>query len=154
MAILSIVALAGYDLKLELDPNDPINAAIKSINAPPKAEPKPNAPAQSAYTSNAQNVIQNNVVHANASPTTTNNGDNKNSSNFRSYVNLNERVCSSEEAVEVETTVEKVNPSGGKKYTISGTASNLVVKQIVDKMMTKFIADKFATQSDAEVSHP
>lgn len=150
MAILSIVALAGYDLKLELDPDDPINAAIKSLNAAPKSDGKPGAAQQSAtastYTSNAQNVIQNNAIHA-----VQNNSTDKSASNFKSYVNLNEKISSSEEAVESDAVVEKENTAGNKKYTISGTATNLVVKQIVDQLLTKFIADKFATHSDAEV---
>lgn len=152
MAILSIVALAGYDLKLELDPSDPINAAIKSLNTTPKSDAKPatpqTAPAPAlAYTSNAQNVIQNNAVHAAQS-----NNTEKSAANFKSYVNLNEKVSSSEEAVETEIAVEKENATGNKKYKICGTATNVVVKKIVDQLLTKFIADKFATHSDAEVS--
>lgn len=146
LSILSIVALAGYDLKLVLDPNDPINAAIKSMNTNKKDEStSQTSPQAQAYTSNAQNVIQNNSVHAPPNNT-------EKSSNFRSYVNLNEKVCSSEEALEAEP-VEKENLTSNKKYTITGQATNLVVKQIIDHVLTKFIADKFATHSDAEVSY-
>lgn len=148
LSILSIVALAGYDLKLVLDPNDPINAAIKSVNSTPKNGGTPtgtgpagsvktsaqSSPSASAYTSNAQNIIQNNAA------------------NFKSYVNLNDKVSSSEEALETEPVVEKENSTSNKKYNISGSATNLVVKKIIDQLLTKYIADKFATHSDAEVS--
>lgn len=149
LSILAIVALAGYDLKLVLDPDDPINAAIKSVNKNTKNgdevgnSSNQSSPAANAYTSNAQNVIQNN--HA-----LQNNTENK--SNFTSYVNIHEKVSSSEEATEPETVVEKQNSTSNKKYTISGTATNVVVKQIIDQLLTKYIADKLATHSDAEVS--
>lgn len=146
LSILSTVALAGYDLKLVLDPKDPINAAIKSMNTNKKDDAVTQAsPQAQAYTSNAQNVIQNNSAHV-----AQNNSDK--SSNLRSYVNSNDKVSSSEEALEAEP-VEKENSTSNKKYTITGQAKNLVVKQIIDHLLTKFIADKFATHSDAEVSH-
>lgn len=157
LSVLATVALCGYELKLILDPNDPLNSAIKSQNLNRKnsndtsgstmLSSSSSPSSTSAYTSNATNIIQNNTVHANnfSKP-----------SNFTSYVNLNEKVSSSEEVFEpsdaVARPVEKENMANNRKYEISGISGNVVVKKIVDKLLTTFISGKLSTQSDAEVS--
>lgn len=159
MSILAIVALCGYHMELVLNPNDPLASAIRPQNPVQKSNSgtavsglstkqtaQSSPPAASAYTSNATNIIQNNAVH------TIQMNNNSNKSNFTSYVNLNEKVGSSEEVFESETTVEKENLINQHKYTIGGTCNNVAVKKIIDQLLTKYIADKFATHSDSEVS--
>lgn len=155
LSILAIVALCGYDLELMLDPNDPLNNAIKSTQKPRSSITNATSVAgsgnkTSAYTSNATNVIQNNAIHA----VQINNNHNSNkTANFTSYVGktLNDTVSSSEEVFEPETVVEKKNLANNRKYVVSGDATNVVVKKIIDQLLTKYIADKLATHSDAEV---
>lgn len=161
LSILAIVALCGYDLKLILDPDDPLSSAIRSQSTTPKnssgtptgtisggsslktsAQSSPST--ASAYTSNATNLIQNNTIHA----TQMNNNYNK-TSNFTSYVDT--VVGSGEEVFEPETVVEKENLANNRKYTIGNVSANAVVKKIIDQLLTKYITDKFATHSDAEV---
>lgn len=155
LSILAIVALCGYDLQLMLDPNDPLNNAIKSARTPRTSVTSPTSVGSggstaSAYTSNATNIIQNNAIHA-----VQMNNQNKSSktANFTSYVasTLNDKVSSSEEVFEPDTVVEKKNLANNRKYVVSGSAANAVVKSIVDQLLTPYIADKFATHSDAEV---
>lgn len=154
LSILAIVALCGYDLKLMLDPNDPLNSAIKSAQTPRPSVTSPTPTSggtASAYTSNATNIIQNNAIHA---IQMNNNHSNSNkTANFTSYVasTLSDKVSSSEEVFEPETVVEKQNLANNRKYIVSGNAANGVVKKIIDRLLTKFIADKLATHSDAEV---
>lgn len=153
LSILSIVALCGYDLKLVLDPNDPLNNAIKSAQTPRSSVNSPTSVSSgntaTAYTSNATNVIQNNAIHA----IQMNNNSSNKTANFTSYVTstLTDKVSSSEEVFEPEAVVEKENLANNRKYVVSGSATNVVVKKIIDQLLTKYIADKFATTSDAEV---
>lgn len=153
LSILTIVALCGYDMKLMLDPNDPLKGAIKSTQMPrtPSVTSPTSGSTASAYTSNATNIIQNNAIHA-IQMNNHSSGGNK-AANFTSYVTspLNDKVSSSEEVFEQETTVEKENSANNRKYVISGNATNIVVKNIIDRLLTKYIADKLATHSDAEV---
>lgn len=154
LSVLALVALSGYDLKLILDPNDPLNSAIKlqntirknSSGTPTGTVSTTSSPTStSAYTSNATNIIQNNAIHANNFNKT---------SQFTSYVNLNEKVSSSEEVfepVDLSCVVEKENLVTNKKYEISGNASNFIVKKIIDILLSRFISDKLATQKDSEV---
>lgn len=152
MSILAIVALCGYDLKLILDENDPLNAAIRynsattptgsasgasSVKASAQSSPSTTSP----YTSNATNLIQNNAIHAiqmnNSAPAKA----------------VGEKISDGEEVFESEQMagVEKENFANNRKYTVSGSPTNLFVKKIVDRLLTKYITDKFASHSDSEV---
>lgn len=160
MSILSIVALCGYELKLIIDENDPLNAAIRynaatsptAVSASTAASTAASAatstgspakePVQSSssplYTSNATNLIQNNAIHA-------------------LQVNNNSRgvdkISDGEEVFESDQTakVEKENFASSHKYIVSGSPTNVFVKKIVDRLLTKYITDKFASHSDSEV---
>lgn len=165
LSILAIVAVCGYELKLVLDPNDPLNIAIRYQTAAStpttgtasggsslKASAQSSPTTSSSYTSNATNLIQNNAIHAIQMSNNNGNGVNK-TSNFTSYVVGVEKIGDAEEAVEAERNaiVEKENFANNRKYTISGNATNLVVKKIVDCLLTKYITDKFATHNDSDV---
>lgn len=150
MSILAIVALCGYDLKLILDENDPLNAAIRyntavtptgasasgtsSVKESAQSSPSTTSP----YTSNATNLIQNNAIHAIQMNTNKTTGE---------KISDGEEVFESEQAANVE----KENFANNRKYTISGSPSNLLIKKIADQLLTKYITDKFATHSDSEV---
>lgn len=152
MSILSIVALCGYDLQLILDENDPLNAAIRyntattptgtaSGGSSVKASAQSSPSATSPYTSNATNLIQNNAIHAMQM-----NNNNPTKTGF-------EKISDGEEVFESDQSakVEKENFTNNRKYTVCGSPTNLFVKKIVDRLLTKYITDKFATHSDSEV---
>lgn len=155
-SILATVALVGYDLKLVLDPNDPLNTALKSQQTTPKSTPGQQGTAQkssalhqassspksaSSYTTNATNVIQNSL-HLVPNDTS------KTTSSFKAYVPLPETNLDADVG---EVAVEKENTASSKKYAISGTCTNGVVKMILDKLLTQFIANKLATDSEKDV---
>lgn len=152
MSILAIVALCGFELKLVLEENDALNAAIRynTATAPvrsasvsensvkePSAQSSPST--TSAYTSNATNLIQNNAIHA----------IQMNSKTRRPA----EKISDGEEVFEAEhgAIVEKDNFANNRKYSISGTASNSFIKKIIDHLLTKYISDKLSTHDDSEV---
>lgn len=154
MSILSIVALCGYELKLILNENDPLNVAIRyntavtptgtasggsSVKESAQSSPSTTSP----YTSNATNLIQNNAIHA---IQMNNNNPNKATGE---KISDGEEVFESEQATAAN--VEKENFANNRKYTISGIPTNFFVKKIVDRLLTKYITDKFATHSDSEV---
>lgn len=104
------------------------------------------------YTSNATNVIQNSMHLI----------QNKEKSNFKNYVNLSDTSNNNgsggggsdgdESNNEIEKTIEKENTASNKTFTVSGTASNLIVKKILDRLLTIFISKKLATCNENEVS--
>lgn len=153
MSILSIVALCGYELKLILNENDPLNVAIRyntavtptgtasgtasggsSVKESAQSSPSTTSP----YTSNATNLIQNNAIHA---------------LQMNNNKTPGEKISDGEEVFESEqqANVEKENFANNRKYTISGQPTNIFVKKIVDQLLTKYITDKFASHSDSEV---
>lgn len=175
MSILAIVAVCGYDLKLILDESDPLNAAIRynsattptgtvSGNSSVKAsaQSSPSSTTASTYTSNATNLIQNNAIHAMQM-----NNNTAAAAAARVVGAAVEKISDGEEVFESDQTgaagvssagatvgsvaVEKENFANNRKYTVAGTPTNLHVKKIVDRLLTKYITDKFATHSDSEV---
>lgn len=159
MSILSIVALCGYELKLILDECDPLNVAIRYNTATTptgtasgcssvKASAQSSPSTTSSYTSNATNLIQNNAIHA------------MQMNNSNPVRGPGEKISDGEEVFESDQTgaaaaaaasVEKENFATNRKYTVSGGPTNTFIKKIVDRLLTKYITDKFATHSDSEV---
>lgn len=142
LSILAIIALCGYEMKLILETDDPLSSAIRSQNEARAAasELASKSTTNSAYTSNATNIIQNNAT-----------GTAK-TGNFTSFVSgMNDKVSSSEEVFEPESVVEKVNLVSNRRYTVGNISNNAIVKAIIDRLLTKFIADKLAGQSEADV---
>lgn len=171
MSILSIVALCGYDLKLILDESDPLNAAIRyntattptgvaSGSSSVKASAQSSPSTTSTYTSNATNLIQNNAIHA----MQMNNNTAAKATGTVEKISDGEEVFESDQSgavvpsaagvatgTVVTNAVEKENFASNRKYTVGGSPTNLHVKKIVDRLLTKYITDKFASHSDSEV---
>lgn len=82
----------------------------------------------------------------------------KGGANFKSYVNFADKNGGSIDSVtvtqngDIMAAVEKENTASNKKYLISGAASNVVVKQILDRLLTQFVANKLAGDSEMEAS--
>lgn len=160
LSILATVALAGYEMKLLLDPTDPLSSAIKSQNPgktsatnSPQGTQKliKNAPFQSSntqastYTTNATNLIQNSMHLVQS---------HNDKTSFKSYVDINDKNGDSTGNTEQTESVsaEKENTASKKKYSISGNAKNVVVKKILDNLFTQFISNKLACEGENEVS--
>lgn len=161
LSILATVALAGYDMKLLLDPTDPLNSAIKSqnpttkpavTNSPQGSQKLAMGPSfqstnaqASGYTTNATNIIQNSMHLVQS---------HKEKTSFKSYVDINEKNgdASANEPRSENVLVEKENTASKKKFAISGNAKNVVVKRILDNLLTQFISSKLALDGENEVN--
>lgn len=161
LSILATVALAGYDMKLLLDPTDPLNSAIQSQNptTKPAVTNSPqgtqklikNAPFQSSntqastYTTNATNLIQSSMHLVQS---------HNDKSSFKSYVDINEKNGADPATNDQKENVssEKENTASKMKYSISGNAKNVVVKKILDSLLTQFISSKLALDGENEVN--
>lgn len=108
-----------------------------------------------AYASNATNLIQNSL-HLAQSLNAITTVSTASEPNFKSYVNVNEmgdRSSGSVSAAPPAVVPTELNsPTGGKRYAIAARApQNRVVKQILDRLLTPFVADQLASAGDASV---
>ncbi|XP_055697619.1 dnaJ homolog subfamily C member 13 isoform X2 [Phlebotomus papatasi] len=139
LAILACVSLAGYEMTNLAKPK------ISQTPPPPPIQQKPNNTAnsnyqggtnlalRSTYNTQARNLLQD-----------------KSKGNFKSYVEEKVDDSVAEEALpEEEKKAETVEDE--RKYAISGQAENVVVKKILDKLVTPFVANKFSTDPDRDV---
>lgn len=127
------------------------------LNAPVTPTTTTSTSSASAYTSNSQNVIQNSLHLVQSAVLAASGGSNeKGGANFKSYVNFADKNGSIDSVTttqngDIMAAVEKENTASNKKYSISGTASNVVVKHILDRLLTQFVANKLAGDSEMEV---
>lgn len=143
MSILACVALSGY----ELLKNDRKVSIKPTPEVTPKNSIKPNPNIQSVYTQNAQNLIQNSKQLVQSIST-----DSTSSANFKSYVEANEKAKPESPSAKDETKViEKENIVSNQKYLIGPGPKNLVVKKILDKLLTTYISNKLAIDHENEV---
>lgn len=139
LAILACVSLAGYEMTNLAKPK------ISQTPPPPPIQQKPNNTAnsnyqggtnlalRSTYNTQARNLLQE-----------------KSKGNFKSYVEEKVDDSVAEEALpEEEKKAEAAEDE--RKYAISGQAENVVVKKILDKLVTPFVANKFSTDPDRDV---
>jgi len=130
-SVIACVALSGYNVTFKADERE-----IEEDEQLPDEKPKviqgkvvePVALAVPSYTSNASNILQNNQSLAAAVVT--------------------EPASPGEDASENS---EKIARKVFSKYTVSGTPQNIVVRSIVDILLTPFIADKLASGPESEV---
>lgn len=107
-----------------------------------------------AYASNATNLIQNSLHLAQSLNAITTVAATE--SNFKSYVNVNEIGTSaatvSQPAATSAAPIERTSPTGGKRYAIAARPPrNRIVKQMLDRLLTPFVADQLAGADDAAV---
>lgn len=138
-SVIACVALAGYVVAFKAE-EEKVEEVSKEIDKPKeiqgKAEPAVLPLALNAngssYTSNASNILQNNsVLVATINSASTSN---------------KEPVSPGEDAGEDAKLVKSF-----RKYTVSGCAQNIVVKSILDILLTPFIANKLAVEPECEV---
>lgn len=133
-SVIACVALAGYNVIFGAEDKveDVKVEAEKPKEIQGKAEVIPSVlnPNGSSYSSNASNILQNNSVLA----------------TVVNKIGSNEPVSPAEDAVENEKPSKSFS-----KYTMSGAPQNIVVKSILDILLTPFIANKLADEPEHEV---
>lgn len=135
-SVIACVALAGYNVVFKAEDKDADEPEPEAVEKPPKeiqgkAEvTPPNSANGSSYVANASNILANNSILATAVSNMAN----------------NEPVSPGEDASEIAKPVKSFS-----KYTVSGSPQNIVVKSIVDILLTPFIANKLAIEAEHEV---
>lgn len=130
-SVIACVALSGYSVSFKADEKivDEVEPEVekpKEIQGKAEIVPSVLSATSSAYTSNASNILANNSVLA-------------------TVVN-NEPVSPGEDAGENAKPIKSFS-----KYTVTGTPQNIVVKSILDILLTPFIANKLAVEPEHEV---
>lgn len=133
-SVIACVALGGYSVTFkadekELDEVEPETEKPKEIQGKVEVLPSALSSNGSSYTSNAANILANNSVLA----TVVNNM-------------TNEPVSPGEDAGENAKPIKSFC-----KYTITGSPQNIVVKSILDILLTPFISNKLAVEPEHEV---
>lgn len=133
-SVIACVALAGYSVSFkadekEIDEVEPEVEKPKEIQGKTEVVPSILNPNGSSYTSNASNILQNN-------------------SSLVTVVSniVREPVSPGEDAGESAKPIKCFS-----KYTVTGSPQNIVVKSILDILMTPFIANKLAIEPEHQV---
>ncbi|XP_037954363.1 dnaJ homolog subfamily C member 13 isoform X2 [Teleopsis dalmanni] len=142
MAVLACIALAGYGLESQKNDKSATSSPTISSKPAPAIKAKSNAgAANSAYTQNAQNPLQN----ANKQLAITSGID-------ASETITKQDSSSSEKSDTVSSSdSEKTNDSYQQKYTVCSEAKNTFVKQVLDRLLTDYISNKMAKEKSSEI---
>lgn len=137
-SVIACVALAGYNVTFKAEDKDAESeetekpAALKPASKIPSAVDAIPVSTGNSYLSNASNIIQNNQ------------------SLIATVNNISNDLPSPGEEAGATEAVEKVTKSFSK-YVVSGSPQNIVVKSILDILLTPFIANKLAGDTEHEV---
>lgn len=160
MSVLACIALAGYGLELrnKVDSksvtssgnNSPTSTASGANAKTISQTPKPKA---TTYTQNAQNPLQNKqlaITSGQEGVAVT--GANTASTSSPSSVGKQDSSASEKS----EATSPEHNPKNldllTQKYVVTSDAQNAVINQVLERLLTKYIANKLTKDSDCEVS--
>lgn len=133
-SVIACVALAGYNVVFKADEKE-IDEVEPEVEKPKEIQGKTEVmvsalnPINSSYASNASNILQNNSILVSAVNNIT-----------------NEPASPGEDAGEIVKPIKSFS-----KYTVTGSPQNIVVKSIVDILLTPFIANKLAVEPEHEV---
>lgn len=137
-SVIACVALSGYSVAFKADEKE-IEDLTMEVEKPNEIQGKAEVsvlpalmnPNGSSYTSNASNILQNNSTLI---------------ATVKNIVNTNEPVSPGEDAGENARPVKSFS-----KYTVTGSPQNIVVKSILDILLTPFIANKLSVEPESEV---
>lgn len=141
-SVIACVALSGYNVVFKAEEREIEEQSEqqsesdrpKEIQGKAEVPPVVIPPAASSYTSNAANVLQNNQTLTSQLP------------------HKVEPASPGEDASESEENGASItSKSFNSKYTVSGSPQNIVVKSILDILLTPFIANKLAIEPESEV---
>ncbi|XP_062135863.1 dnaJ homolog subfamily C member 13 isoform X2 [Drosophila sulfurigaster albostrigata] len=151
MAVLGCIGLAGYSMELR---NKPItgsesNSPATSSNSAPAIKPKPTTATNSAYTQNAHNPLQSKQLAITT-------GKEKETavvlSKQDSSVSSDTSSSTPTDSDQHQQQQQQPRPSAiQQKYIVTGEAKNSLVKQVLDRLLTRYIANQLATATDSEV---
>ncbi|XP_011292961.1 dnaJ homolog subfamily C member 13 isoform X2 [Musca domestica] len=163
MSVLACIALAGYGLDLRNKPdsksvsssgnNSPTTSTgsitNKPITQPPRVKP-------TTYTQNAQNPLQNKQLAITTGQEVGVVGNAAGSSNNGSAstpktVPKQDSTSDKSEATSPERNTTKTLDLLSQKYTVTSDAQNAVVKQVLERLLTKYIANKLTKEKDSEI---
>lgn len=150
MSMLACIALAGFGLELRStennkslessENNSPVATAAKPTNAALPPKPKP-----TAYTQNAQNPLQNKQLAITSSQ----------EAPLKQSAVVTKQDSSSSEQSEASTSTPESNAKIldmlKQKYNVTSEAQNVVIKQVLDRLLTRFISNKLTKEKDSEV---
>lgn len=144
-SVIACVALAGYTVAFKAEEKEvdegESDAAAAAVEKPKEIQGKaevvtvssvinPNNGSSNSYISNASNILQNNAVLAATV----------------AAANSSEPISPAEDAGETAKPIKSFS-----KYTVTGSPQNIVVKSILDILLTPFISNKLAVEPEHEV---
>ncbi|XP_037713474.1 dnaJ homolog subfamily C member 13 isoform X1 [Drosophila subpulchrella] len=144
MAVLGCISLAGYSMELRQKPVTGSEANSPAGKAPPAIKPKPSLPAASSstYTLNAHNPLQSKqlaITSGKEKEPDTSSGSSDTSSSTPTESEQQQQVArSSPSAIQ-------------QKYIVTGEAKNALIKKVLDRLLTRYIANQLATGRDSDV---
>ncbi|XP_032585427.1 dnaJ homolog subfamily C member 13 isoform X2 [Drosophila mojavensis] len=151
MAVLGCIALAGYTMELRNKPitgsesSSPANPAAKP--AVPAIKPKPSASStNSAYMQNAHNPLQSKQLAITASKEK----EKESPALTKQDSSVSSDTNSSTDSEQQQHQHRQPN-SIQQKYIVSGEAKNMLIRQVLERLLTRYIANQLATARDSEV---
>lgn len=143
MAVLGCISLAGYSMELRQKPVTGSEANSPAAKPPPPIKPKPTVPgpSNSAYTQNAHNPLQSKqlaITSGKEKEPDTSSGSSDTSSSTPTDSEQQQLSRSSPSAIQ-------------QKYIVTGEAKNSLIKQVLDRLLTRYIANQLATGRDSDV---
>lgn len=153
LAIIALVALCGYEMKLLNDPKEKVMTkeppvALQNRRNSPQIQGGTNLVNRNitpTYNQNATNLIQNSIIatqsaaNAETSPAIIKTIGQDNSVDGSGNESTENGKISNK---------DKVEPL---KYSITGSPKNIITKKLMDILLTKYIADKLVVSSEKEI---
>lgn len=144
MAVLGCIALAGYSMELRQKPVTGSETNSPAAKAPPVIKPKPSvsAASSSTYTQNAHNPLQSKQLAITS-------GKEKESDTSSGS---SDTASSTPTESEQQQQLTKTRTSAiQQKYIVTGEAKNSLIKQVLDRLLTRYISNQLATVRDSDV---
>lgn len=148
MAVLGCIALAGYNMELRQKPitgSESNSPAACATNSAPAIKPKPVTASNSAYTQNALNPLQGKQLAITTGKEKESAVLTKQDSSVSSDTSSSTPTDSDQQQqVRSSNTIQQ-------KYIVTEEAKNTLIKQVLDRLLTRYIASQLATARDSEV---
>lgn len=163
IAVLACIALSGYGLDLHKAANGSDNGSgdASPTTGPKviKANPAIASPSTSVYTKNAQNPLQNSnkqlAIITGGADVEARNMIAKRDSNASNKSDAISNASSNGKDENGETNgngnARKPNDSQLPKYTVVSEAKNTIVKQVLDRLLTPYIANRLPRERSGDV---
>lgn len=136
MAVLGCIALAGYSMELRQKPVTGSEANSPVAKPPPAIKPKP-IQTNTAYTQNAHNPLQSKQLAITS-------GKEKEPESSSGSSDTSSSTPTESEQQQQPSAIQQ-------KYIVTGEAKNTLIKQVLDRLLTRHIANQLATARDSEV---